>query len=479
MSTTSIKKAAIINFAGKYTNIFIQLIYNAILARILTPEDFGIVAVVTVFTNFFMLFANMGIGPAIIHDKEFDENDNNNIFTFTIYIGLIIAVLFSIFSAIFIASFYDNDIYIPIGILLSVSLFFNTLNIVPNALLLKEHRFKLVSMRMVIVAIVTAIPTIFLAFMGLKYYAIVFHSILVSMVTFLWNYRTVRPKFQRKITLDSYRRIRSYSSYQMGFSFINYFSRNIDNLLIGRFIDSKALGFYDKSYKLMLYPVNNLTHVITPVLHPILSKEQDNKRYVYHQYVKVVKILSLLGIFITAYSYFAGEEIIRFFYGNQWDASIPSFKILSLSIFFQMTVSSAGAIYQTLGNTRNMFKSSIIFTSITITCIVIGVALGDINSVALFVLISLIIKFFIDYYFLINKSFGLSVISFYKIFIPDLIIFAFMFMGMSLASLITIENTLLSLIYKMVVCVVIYIAGIYLTKQDGYIKMLIQPKKTK
>ena len=126
-----------------------------------------------------------------------------------------------------------------------------------------------------------------------------------------------------------------------------------------------------------------------------------------------------------------------------------------------------------------MFKSSIIFTSITITCIVIGVALGDINSVALFVLISLIIKFFIDYYFLINKSFGLSVISFYKIFIPDLIIFAFMFMGMSLASLITIENTLLSLIYKMVVCVVIYIAGIYLTKQDGYIKMLIQPKKTK
>ena len=91
-----------------------------------------------------MLFANMGIGPAIIHDKEFDENDNNNIFTFTIYIGLIIAVLFSIFSAIFIASFYGNDIYIPIGILLSVSLFFNTLNIVPNALLLKEHRFKLV-----------------------------------------------------------------------------------------------------------------------------------------------------------------------------------------------------------------------------------------------------------------------------------------------------------------------------------------------
>ena len=276
MSTTSIKKAAIINFAGKYTNIFIQLIYNAILARILTPEDFGIVAVVTVFTNFYAI-RQYGHRSAIIHDKEFDENDNNNIFTFTIYIGLIIAVLFSIFSAIFIASFYGNDIYIPIGILLSVSLFFNTLNIVPNALLLKEHRFKLVSMRMVIVAIVTAIPTIFLAFMGLKYYAIVFHSILVSMVTFLWNYRTVRPKFQRKITLDSYRRIRSYSSYQMGFSFINYFSRNIDNLLIGRFIDSKALGFYDKSYKLMLYPVNKLTHVITPVLHPILSRNRITK----------------------------------------------------------------------------------------------------------------------------------------------------------------------------------------------------------
>lgn len=478
MATTSIRKAAFINFIGKYTNIIIQLIYTAILSRILTPDDFGIVAVVTVFTNFFMLFANMGIGPAIIHNKEFNEKDNNNIYTLTIYVGVIISILFSLFS-IFIAYFYGNSVYIPIGILLSFSLFFNTLNIVPNAILLKQHKFKIVSMRMVIVGIVAAIPTIILAKIGFKYYSIVIHSILVSIVTFLWNYSTVKPKFQKKIGLDSYKSIRSYSSYQMGFSFINYFSRNIDNLLIGRFISSTALGFYDKSYKLMLYPVNNLTHVITPVILPILAKEQDNKKYIYDQYIKVVKILSLLGVFITIYSYFSGGEIIRLFYGNQWDYSIPSFKILSISIFFQMTVSSAGSIYQALGDTKNMFKSSIVFTLITIISIVIGVILGSINTVALFVLISLVIKFFIDYYFLINRSFGLSVMKFYKIFIPDFIIFAMMFAVMSAASNIVIEQVFLSLCYKMLVCISVYLFGIFLTKQDRYIKMLFKKRVSK
>lgn len=98
MATQSIKNAALINIVGKYSGIVISLIYSAILGRILSPQEFGIVAVILVFTTFFSLFANMGIGPAVIQNKTMNHNDNRSIFALTLYLGIIISILFSIIS---------------------------------------------------------------------------------------------------------------------------------------------------------------------------------------------------------------------------------------------------------------------------------------------------------------------------------------------------------------------------------------------
>lgn len=120
--SSSIKQAAIINAVSKYATVIINLILTAILARILTPEDYGIVAVTTVFTNFFGVFADMGIGTAIIQNKELTKDDINNIFSFTIRQGVVLMFCFAGFS-IPLSAFYENSVYIPIGILLAGSLF--------------------------------------------------------------------------------------------------------------------------------------------------------------------------------------------------------------------------------------------------------------------------------------------------------------------------------------------------------------------
>ncbi|WP_422484796.1 lipopolysaccharide biosynthesis protein [Gudongella sp. DL1XJH-153] len=474
----SIRKATIINFLGKYTNIFIQLIYGAILARILTPEDFGIVAVVTVFTSFFTLVANMGIGPAIIQNKSIDENDTDNIFSLTLYIGLAMGTLFAFFS-ILISYFYNNQVYIPIGALLGVSLFFNTINIVPNALLLKAHRFKLVNLRLVIVSILSAIPTIILALIGFKYYSIVFHSILVAFITFLWNLYTVKPKFNIKINKQSIQKIKEFSSYQMAFSIINYFSRNMDNLLIGKFMGNSALGFYDKSYKLMLYPVQNLTHVITPVLHPILSAHQEDKNYIYIQYMKVIKILSLLGVFASAYSFFAAEEIVILLFGNQWYDSILSFRFLALSIWAQMITSSTGSIFQSIGNTKLLFNAGVVSAFLIVGSIVIGIGFGSINAVAVCVTLAYNLNIVISFYLLINKGLKKSTTVFFKSLLPDLIIFIVTFVGLYFISMITINNLLLSALIKLIFGGVVFILAMVVTRQTRHItKIFIKaPRK--
>src|SRR5699024_11938811 len=151
------------------------------------------------------------------------------------------------------------------------------------------------------------------------------------------------------------------------------FSRNIYTILIGNFIGSGALGFYDRAYKLMLYPVQNLTHVITPVLHPVLSDYQNRTEVIYQAYEKLIKILSFLGVPISVFLFFAADEIIIILYGNQWVGSIPTFKILSISIMIQIVISSSGSIFQSTRRTELLFISGVLSTIFTIAGISAGV----------------------------------------------------------------------------------------------------------
>ena len=364
MNQMSIKKAALINAFSKYLTILLNLLFNAVLARLLLPEEFGIVAVITVFTTFFSVIADLGVGTGVIQNKGLTDKDINNIFSFTVYVALLIGVIFWCISKP-LSIFYGNGIYISLGHLLAISVFFSTINMVPNALLMKEKRFISMALRTVVSNILSSVLAVIFAFKGFGAYSLVFQSLMNSVILFAWNYLNTRPAFRFKVEFVSILKIKSYSGYQFLFSFINYFSRNIDNLLIGRTMGESVLGYYDKAYKLMLYPTNNLTHVITPVLHPILSEYQNDKKYIYEKYMEVVRILSLLGILIMPVCFWCGEEIICIVFGEQWSASVYCFQILSLSAWAQMIASSSGSIFQSLGKTKNLFIQGCITSGVT------------------------------------------------------------------------------------------------------------------
>ena len=139
-----------------------------------------------------------------------------------------------------------------------------------------------------------------------------------------------------------------------------------------------------------------MTHVITPVIHPILSEYQDDKAYIYENYMKIVKILSLLGLFVGAYMYFASYEIICIMFGEHWAAAIPCLAMLSLSVWAQVVNSSSGAIFQSLGNTKNLFITGVLSSSTTLIGIVLGIVFGDISTVARNAMISYNINFMIS-----------------------------------------------------------------------------------
>jgi PST family polysaccharide transporter len=470
MPDISIRKAILINTVSKYSGIVLNLIFTAILSRILTPKDYGIVAVVTVFTVFFGILADLGMGSAVIQNKALTNDEINHIFTFSLYLAIGLAILFCLFGFP-LSLFYNNSVYFPIACILSISLFFGTLNMIPNAVLLKDKRFLLVGVRLIIITLAAYGFAIVLALLGFKYYALAIQSVLSALFTLIWNIKTVRLKLVCKINFNSIRKIWQYSAYQFGFNVINYFARNLDKLIIGKVMGDVPLAQYDKAYRMMLYPINNLTHVITPVLHPILSEYQDDKEYIYQRYMKVVKFLSLLGVFVTAECFWCSEEIIILTFGDQWYEAVPVFRWFSLSIWAQMVTGSSGVIFQSLGDTKRLFQNVILNSSISCIAIILGILSGKLWILSICITVSYWFHFITAFLFLIIVIFKMSIFDFLFKFIPELIILSIIFISMYfILSIKNFDNYLIAIFIKTIVIISIYFILMLITRQMKYVK---------
>lgn len=399
----------------RYSSLLVSLIVSAILARLISPVEFGIVTIATVIINFLAMFSDMGLGPAIIQDKQLTDSDLSSIFSYSILLGLILsAVLFA--SSGYIADFYHNAHLVPICRILSVNLLFMALNIVPNALILKNKRFKFIAKRTLTFQVSTGIISVIYAFYGGGVYALLISPVVSSIGIFIMNYVNYPHKIDWKFRTAPLKRVFSFSIFQFLFSFINYFSRNADKLIIGKSLTMNALGYYDKSYRLMMLPIQNITNVVNPVLQPFFSDYQDQKDIISDKYTAIVKLLATISFPLGVCLYFTGGELIRLFYGSNWDTAVPAFRILSLSLPFQIILSTIGGIYQAANNTKYLFINGAFNTCVTVSGFIISANYWrSIEAISWSWDITLTINVITSYYILYRIVLRSSVLSLLKI----------------------------------------------------------------
>lgn len=405
---------------AKYTGIFVSLAVTGVLSRIFTPEQFGDVAVATVLITFFSIFSDIGIGPAIIQRKELSGSDLDHIFSFTVWTGVAVSVLFFASSGA-IARFYDSQVLDNICRILSVNLLFSSINIVPGALLYKEKRFRFIAFRMLGIQFAGGAAAIVAAYSGAGIYALTVNPVFSSVLLFGINYRQHPLRLHLRPAMASLRKIFSFSVYQFCFNLINYFTRNLDKLLMGKFIDKAALGFYDKSYRLMMLPLQNITYVISPVMHPIFSDFQKDRIKLSESYLKVVRFLAFIGLPLAAGLFFTGQELILLIFGDQWEPSVPAFRILSLSVGLQIILSTSGPIFQAADSTRMMFLSGVLSAAVTIGAILTAIfGFGTIAAVAWGVLLSFAVNFVQCFYLLFCRTLHTGWGAFWRSFLSPL-----------------------------------------------------------
>ena len=475
-SKMSIKRATLINSAAKYYNVVCSFAVNIILSRILSPAEYGVVAIVTVFITFFSLFSDLGFGVAYIQNNELDNNDKNNLFTFLIYVGILLFLLFYVF-AYGIAWFYGDNLYIKVSQLLGVNLFLTAVNVIPYSDLLKQQRFMTAGIVQAIGSTIAAVCAVVLAKHGLSYYSIVFQSLtntFIQCITFIFITRT---RFLVKVNVKSIKKVLGFSLGQIGFNTINYFSRNLDNLLIGKVFGSASLGYYDKAYKTSTYPVSNFSSIIGSSIQPVLSKHQDDRELVYDKFKKTFLFLVVIGAYLSVALNLASREVILVLYGNQWEKSVVAFSFLALSLFAQMSLNITGAFYQVLNNTRLLAFAGGASAVLIVSGISAGLIIGTIEAVSIGYLIAQCVNFVVILWimskYLFRKPVAYISKELLKILFVSILLF---FVCRSVFNILTFENLVLSLVFKILVVTIVDYALLYVTRLEKYVLSIILPK---
>lgn len=369
-----------------------QLLTTIVLARILSPSDFGLVGMAMVVIGFVAIFKDLGTSAAVIQRKELSEELLSSIFWVNTAFGLLATVVLAVTAPVF-AIFYHEPRIIPILWLLSLTFFISGLSIIQQAILEKEMAFDKLAKLELLATASGAVVGIGSAFLGAKVWSLVYQSIAVATVTtiFLWLSSRWRPKI-----IFHWAEVKSVSSYSLnltGFQTFNYFSRNADHMLIGRYLGAQDLGYYTLAYRIMLYPLQNISSVIGRVMFPVFSQIQDDDVRFRSAYLRVAGTISLIAFPLMVALWCLAESFIIAVFGIQWQAVVTLLMILAPVGMVQSVGTTVGVIYQAKGRTDWMFRWGVAAGILIIMAFVVGLQWGIVGVAVAYAIVNLLLTY--------------------------------------------------------------------------------------
>lgn len=352
-----------------------QLGSTVFLARLLTPEDYGIVGMVTVLLGFLTLFKDMGLSQATIQKSEINQAQVSNLFWVNVAISFIVSSLIFILAPMMVL-FYQEPRLLLITRVLAISFFISGLSLQHLALLQRQMLFeKIIFVEMgsqfvgLTVGIISAIN-------GLGYWSLVLMQVIPQFVTLggvLFNCRWLPSLPTRNSGVKD---MLNYGWNLTGFNVVNYFSRNLDNILIGKYWGTNALGIYTKAYQLLLLPIQQINAPINSVALPTLSKLQNEPESYKNFYYKMLLLSTLITMPIVGFFFVDADKVILLLLGKKWLEIVPIFKALTPAAYVATLGISIGLVFNSLGKTRQLLTIGIVSSFSNVVVFIIAVPMG-------------------------------------------------------------------------------------------------------
>lgn len=355
-----------------------QMVGTMVLARLLTPADYGLIGMVVVVINFANIFKEAGLATATIQKKIISHEQISTLFWINVLISVTLGLCVLAGSPL-VARFYGKPELTAVTAVLSISFILSGLTIQHAALLRRHMRFNSLAVIQIASQLISLTVTILLALYGWRYWALICGTMTTALATAVLTFFFC-PWFPGRMQKGTgVREMLAFGGHLTGFSFLNYLSRDISQVILGKTQDIASVGNYTKAHQLFMLPLTQLRSPLYSVMVPALSRCQNDPgryRQYYHSFIFLLAILTMpLAFLMYLFSY----EIIDILLGSQWRETAHIFRAFSLYAVFYTVGATRGLVMTTSGNITRFSLWGIFYNTFMIAAIVLGAIWGAIG----------------------------------------------------------------------------------------------------
>jgi O-antigen/teichoic acid export membrane protein len=352
-----------------------------VLARLLTPADFGLVAMVTAITGFGQAFADFGLSEATIQCREINNRQVTNLFWLNVAIGLALMLLTMALAPV-LAIFYRNPQLKLIALVISVTFLICSLRVQHDALLKRQMRFAALAGRDVTSYFLGAAVAVTMAFRGWGYWALVAMPLVVNATQMLLSWVMVRWIPGLPTRVDGIRSLVGFGGNVAASYLILTVNRSVDNVLVGWYWGAAPLGLYSRAYNLLMIPVRQLSAPAGSVAIPAFSRLQDDDERFARYFLRTINLITWITAPVFAFLFVAATPVIVLLLGGQWSGAAPVFRILSISAFAQLLLEAMIWVFISRGASSELLRVLLKISPFVIAGFALGLPFG-IKGVAL------------------------------------------------------------------------------------------------
>lgn len=470
-SETSLKKkatnAVMWTAIQKYSNMAIRFISGIILARLLDPQDYGCIGMLTIFISLAELSINAGFGSALIQKKNPTQTDYSTVFFFNIAMsGLTYVILF--LCAPLIAGFYRMPILSDVLRVQGLILFIFALKIIQVNQLRKQLNFKIIAISNIVASIIGLSVTIIMAYHNYGVWSLVAQELLVAFISMLiyWVSTKWRPIFV--FSKKSMKELFSFGGYVLLTNVLNKIGSQINGLLIGRLYNPATMGYFSKATATENLASRNIANILTQVTYPLYAAKQDNKKELANIIKRVTMTISFITMPLMMLLCLVAKPLFVLLYSDKWLPSVPYFQILCIAGLVVCLQSVNNQSLAAIGKSKLMFKWTLVKKIIGITLIVSGILIGGIYGLLIAMVIDNWIIYFINAYN-VSKHIGYHIkeqfLNLLPVFLASVLSFVIAFICGYLLHL----SLYLDGLIKLFVFVLCYVGWVVISKPEAFL----------
>ncbi len=353
----------------------VNLISNVVLARILSPDDFGCVAMLMIFISLANTLIDGGFGSALIQKKEPTQTDYSTIFYWNLLLSVILyIILFA--GAPLVARYYRIELLTSVLRVQGIVLLFNALGVIQHNQLRKQLQFKKLAISYILSALLSLIIAIATALSGWGVWSLVAQQLSLSALTSLFLNISTQWKPQRTFSVQSFKGLFKFGGFILLSNLFSSLSNEIHGLLVGRMFTPKLLGLFNQAYRLEGVAATSVSSILDQVTYPVLASLQDDKLRLQTALKKFFKIPAFVCCPLMIFLIVAAKPIITCLYTEKWIECVPYFQILCLGGLGVCLQGPANNAITAVGKSDVFFRWTIIKRTLTIVLSIIGIYLG-------------------------------------------------------------------------------------------------------